>query len=203
MNNFKNYYNLPVVPTLEMIMEVHKRFDSPYDKELIWGPVFREYLLHDPATNDNDLSDIHRNALIPSDIGALLANALGASLIVHHQYTEYQGPLRHTIANPEFEITLYHSGNKNGHFDFAYPNDINGEKARKHNDSYESVYMGADNLGNHIVKPRNSILYNANENIYDQQERKKRVIAHVQNALRDSIDTELKNESSYRPRRKF
>lgn len=142
LEEFKRYYNLERVPTAEDVAAINAQYPHPWDRETIWGSVFRQYLLRgDGLVTEKELDSVTGTQPIYDDIGARLANALGISINLHPSESDDPGFILSTPAeNHLFAIEIFHRPPaKEGHYDFKYPNDADGAKSRAHNASYENV----------------------------------------------------------------
>lgn len=141
MKTFKDHYKLSKEPNLDMVIYLNRTLKSPTDIEIVWGPVFRELLLQTVEGNEELFKEINNDQPIPDETGALVAKMFGVSLTVHHAFSSVQGPITYFADDKICHVNVYHSVLDGGasHYNFDYPNDENGVKARQHNNNRNSV----------------------------------------------------------------
>lgn len=175
---FRDYHNLSQTPSIEDFLAIHKYFDTPYDIEVIWGPVLRQYALTLPEIGENDKEDLETGKAVSDQIGTLIAHALGASFVLYSHQIENDTPfIEEPIQDAIFQIALCYSENGGGHFDFYYPEDHKGELALKHNNAYQNVTVETvlemgDKVEESIREPISSRIYDRCKAVNDVEDRK-------------------------------
>lgn len=175
---FTEYHRLDGWLCLDDFLEINKHFNSPYDLEVIWGPVLRQYALTLADIDEEDKEDISAGREVSDEVGRLIAHALGASFVLYSNQSEMNEPLiNESIEDAIFQITLCHSENGGGHFDFYYPNDIQGELSLKHNNAYENVIIEEEledgiKIIDNIRQPISSQIYEQCKDVNDVALRK-------------------------------
>lgn len=163
IEEFESYYTLENI-TVGDLISLRNSLDSPYDQEIIWGPVLRKYM----EKNLDNLTVAERKALkenkeLPETLMLKLAKHMAVNLTIHNSYNNIQAPTVQTVDTPFFSMVLYHSQQGGGHYDFLFPEDPTGQKARKHNDSFEEdeieTDVDGDTIKETLKKPITSHLY--------------------------------------------
>ncbi|MGE4348326.1 MAG: hypothetical protein AB7D28_01030 [Candidatus Berkiella sp.] len=165
IDEFESYYGLEDITVTDLI-NLHDSLASPYDQEIMWGPVLRKYM--EKTLEGLTVSD--RTALkgkkeLPETLMLKLAKYMAVNVTIHNSYDNIQDPTVQVVDNPIFSMVLYHSQQGGGHYDFLFPEDSTGTKARAHNDSFEEVEFETEVDGHTIKeklkKPITSHLYDA------------------------------------------
>ncbi|MCS5708394.1 hypothetical protein CC99x_005685 [Candidatus Berkiella cookevillensis] len=172
IEEFESYYTLEDITVADLI-SLHDSLHSPYDQEIIWGPVLRKYM---EKTLDNltvaERTALKENKELPETLMLKLAKHMAVNLTIHNSYDNIQAPTVQTVDNPFFSMVLYHSQQGGGHYDFLFPEDSTGEKAKAYNDSFEEVESETVVEGHTIKetfkKPVRSHLYDVSMTIGEE-----------------------------------
>lgn len=152
LDEFQNYYDLEHV-SAEDLIDIDALLDSPYDREIIWGPVLRKYIEKLEGLSDSDRRDLLENKELRLDLMVKLTKHFGVKLTIHNSYDGVQDPSVYDVDSPFFSMVLYHSQKGGGHYDFIFPDDSTGEKARAHNAAFEEIEIETD-IDGHTVKEK-------------------------------------------------
>lgn len=109
MDRFYAYYQLDEPHNFDDFMNIVKRFNHPYDRELLLGPVLRETLREDFGLSPEQRAELANGRSVPDDLLGRLANAMGAnfSIIIT---SRPDVPLNYEIADPSWSIKLAYEG---------------------------------------------------------------------------------------------
>ena len=136
--HFQEYYGLDERPSREGIEKLNNDFPHPLEREVIWGPVFRKFLisvLDLQVDNDQaEIDDLKKGGTIPDEYFSKVVNLFNFNMIAANSYRDIADPIEYGLEDQSLVISTLKVVHNRNHYNFEFSDDQGDAKANAHHE---------------------------------------------------------------------